>query len=244
MLIHTCYIHDDQMMPDHVPADATAIVLSVGGNDGLRMLGALQDVGMHPWRVTSKIMEIRGAFRARYEQMVCKVLSHGVPLIICNVYAPNHDASNIAVMGPGARVVASIGVRLINGVIASTARKHRLPLLDLFSAFNQTKDYANPIEPSVWGGDKISNNIIAALTYDPTSHRHATFRQRGYSADSFADSDEDCPRAPGDLTRAGVRTAPSAYNERFRRMDCGRTAVREASDGSCDSEVSCCEGSG
>ena len=228
----------------HVPADATTIVLSVGGNDGLRMLGALQNVGMHPWRVASKIMEIRGEFRARYEQMVCKVLSLGVPLIVCNVYAPNHDASDIAVMGPGARVVASIGVRLINGVIASTARKHRLPLLDLFNVFNQTKDYANPIEPSVWGGDKISSNIIAALTHNPASHRHATFRQRGYSADSFADSDEDCPRAPGDASRAGLRAAPSAYNERFRRLSGGRTAVRELSDGSYDSVASCSEGSG
>ena len=31
----------------HVPADATAIVLSVGGNDGLRMLGANFEQSMH-----------------------------------------------------------------------------------------------------------------------------------------------------------------------------------------------------
>jgi len=44
------------------------------------------------------------------------------------------------------------------------ASKLNLPVIDLYQTFTNPEDYANPIEPGVPGGDKITNNIIDIIT--------------------------------------------------------------------------------
>jgi hypothetical protein len=57
--------------------------------------------------------------------------------------------------------VAALGV--FNDVITRAAFARGLPLLDLRLICSRDEDFANPIEPSVRGGDKIAA-AIAELT--------------------------------------------------------------------------------
>jgi len=234
---------------ESVPDDSTVLVLSVGGNDGLQMLGMLQHEGMSVHRVISKIRSIFGEFRVRYEALLDKLLKDKpLPLIICTVYKPHFTDAG---MGSMTQLVSVLGVRVLNTVITRIAKKYRLPLIDLCTVFNKTKDYANPIEPSVWGGDKITNNILHVLdTHEFAQPRFVVYNAKEYSADGFPDGAAHCPRAHNDLTVADLKGYPatrSAYNEQFREYNeqlrgTGRGLIREEdsglSDESCDERMS------
>ena len=45
----------------------------------------------------------------------------------------------------------------------SEAALFGLPMIDIKTLFNDKEDYANPIEPSTQGGDKLSDVIIKVV---------------------------------------------------------------------------------
>lgn len=128
--------------------------------------------------------------------MIAKVLALNIPVAICNIYYPNFSERLI-------QFFASIGLRFVNGIIYSVAQKHNLPYLDLAYIFNDSKDYANPIEPvtsnfifnlfltlknkikqGIYGGDKLTNNIVKILkNYDFKKMKFEVFKDRIYSDD-------------------------------------------------------------
>ena len=78
-----------------LPADATHLVLSVGGNDAL---GASYLLGAGARTVGEAILmlaEAQDRFASDYERMLQAVLSRGLPTALCTIYdtppsAPNH----------------------------------------------------------------------------------------------------------------------------------------------------------
>lgn len=52
---------------------------------------------------------------------------------------------------------------MVNDVIISEAVRFGVPLIDIKSLFSSKEDYANPIEPSTQGGDKLSDTIIKVV---------------------------------------------------------------------------------
>ncbi len=139
-----------------VPADATALVLSCGGNDGLRALAQLRERGL--WTTGTTFF---AAFRRDYECMVDCALRPGLPLILCTIYQPQMGHH-----GWFTDTFISCGVRLLNRIIRAVAAEHALPLLDLWTIFDRRADYANPIEPGVPGGHKLVRNIVAWAVRD------------------------------------------------------------------------------
>jgi hypothetical protein len=70
--------------------------------------------------------------------------------------------------------VAALGV--FNDVITRAAFARGLPLLDLRLICSRDEDFANPIEPSVRGGDKIAAAIAElALAHDARRRRSDVF---------------------------------------------------------------------
>ncbi|HEX8508966.1 MAG TPA: hypothetical protein VF635_05650, partial [Propionibacteriaceae bacterium] len=59
--------------------------------------------------------------------------------------------------------LASTALTLLNDVITREAFRRGLPLIDLRVLCSEDADFANPIEPSVQGGQKISAAIAAFL---------------------------------------------------------------------------------
>ena len=142
------------------PADATHLVLSVGGNDAL----ANSDLLHAPVRSTAEALALFGRrlqrFRTDYEAAVDAVMKRPQPAIVCTIYEGDLPADE----APNARVALA----LFNDVILRTAFARRLSVIDLRLVCTERADYANPIEPSGSGGRKIAATVLAATRDDAT----------------------------------------------------------------------------
>ena len=140
-----------------VPASATHLALSVGGNDALMASGLLDE----PVYSSADALRLIGAsvheFETRYRAAVEACLARGLPLVLCTIY---HGAFPDADFR--ARVVVALAV--FNDAIVRTALARGLDVIDLRAVCDTPQDYANPIEPSSVGGAKIARalaNVVA-----------------------------------------------------------------------------------
>ncbi len=139
-----------------VPADASHLVLSVGGNDALGCSAVILHEPASSFReVLTRMEEIRSEFQRNYRSVLDTVLSHGTPLVVCTVY----DAI------PGVEAAELAGLCLFNDVILREAFRRGLAVIDLRLVCTDARDYAStsPIEPSVAGGFKIAEAISRAV---------------------------------------------------------------------------------
>jgi len=138
-----------------VPADATHVVLSVGGNDALMN----SDLLNLPVDSTAEALELFGArvaaFRASYVAALDGVLALARSTTVCTVYEGNLD--------PSWAPLARVALALFNDVILRCAFARRVDVIDLRLVCTDASDYANPIEPSGSGGKKIAGAILAAI---------------------------------------------------------------------------------
>ncbi len=158
-------------MPEQVPripADATHLVVSIGGNDALGCLDLL-DV---PARSTADALRLLGQavdrFEANYRSAVRLVLDRGLPATLCTIY-------NGAFEEPDLAARARVALMMFNDVILRVAFEHHASAIDLRLICNEKADYANPIEPSGQGGRKIAKAIVRATGIGPAGRHSATF---------------------------------------------------------------------
>jgi hypothetical protein len=139
-----------------LPADATHLVVSVGGNDGLRHIGLIEDGRYSAPEGFRWLADAQREFRRDYQEMLKAVLSAGKPAAVCTVY----DAV------PGLVAPAVTALSVFNDVILREAFRSGLPVLDLRMVCTEPGDYSamSPIEPSEAGGLKIVSGIAAILT--------------------------------------------------------------------------------
>ena len=134
-----------------LPGDATHLVVSAGGNDALGNMGLLSQRASSVAEALARLSDAQAEFRRSYDGMVRAVVAKGLPTALCTIYDANYPA-------PQKQVVVA-GLALFNDVITRAAFAHGLSLIDLRLICNQSADYANPIEPSVRGGEKIAAAI-------------------------------------------------------------------------------------
>ncbi len=134
-----------------LPLDATHFVVSAGGNDALAASGLLYPRCADVADALRLLAGAQEAFEARYRAMLERVLAAGLPTAICTIYDTPASA-------PDHRIVKA-ALALFNDRISRAAFAHGLPLIDLRLICAEDEDYANPIEPSVQGGDKIARAI-------------------------------------------------------------------------------------
>lgn len=143
------HVRDSQTL--FLPQDATILVLSVGGNDGLGVLPRLRG------DFVGTVSTFFSAFRVEYEALLDQLIAtHALPLIVCTIYKPQFPGWLLW-------LVSGVGLRLINRIICDAARARNLPILDLWEIFDQRADFANAIEPGVPGGHKIVKNLVAMI---------------------------------------------------------------------------------
>lgn len=132
-----------------IPADATHLVLSVGGNDALRHAELLEaSIGVD---VLARLADAAAAFAPRYEEMLASVHRRQLPLLVCTIYEGN--------MGGSLQKRAMGAVAVFNDRIQRAASRRGTPVLELRDVFTSPADYANPIEPSRAGGEKLARAI-------------------------------------------------------------------------------------
>jgi hypothetical protein len=151
-----------------VPADATHLVLSVGGNDALSSSDFLSAPARSTAEALSGLADIGERFERGYLAMLTDVLAHELPTAICTVYYPRFPDATL-------QKVAVAALTVFNDSIIRAAFAHGLPLLDLRLICNEEADYANPIEPSARGGEKIARAIADFVDLGPTGDSTEVF---------------------------------------------------------------------
>ncbi|MDB5309401.1 MAG: hydrolase family protein [Gemmataceae bacterium] len=149
-------VEDIALQLPRVPADATHLVLSIGGNDALGSGSLVREPAATVGEGLAVLGETLAGFRDKYAGMLRTVLALGKPLTVCTVY----DA--IPILSPAERV----GLGGFNDVILRTAVVAGIPVIDLRVICTHVDDYSplSPIEPSVVGGAKIADAIVRAVT--------------------------------------------------------------------------------
>lgn len=151
-----------------VPADATHLVLSVGGNDAL----ARSDFLMAPARSTAEVLsglaDIAEEFERTYLAMLGDVLALALPTAICTIYYPRFPDAAL-------QKVAVAALAVFNDCIIRAAFAGGLPLLDLRLICTEQADYANAIEPSERGGEKIARAIAGYVQRGSVGGRTGVF---------------------------------------------------------------------
>ena len=137
---------------ERLPADATHLVVSAGGNDALGNIGVLEDSSRSIADALTRLAAIGDGFGRGYRAMLGSVLDRGRPTALCTIYDPRYP-------DPRFQRLAVTGLVLFNDVITRAAFAHGLPVLDLRLICDDDADFANPIEPSAQGGDKIAAAI-------------------------------------------------------------------------------------
>jgi lysophospholipase L1-like esterase len=151
-----------------VPDDATHLVVSVGGNDALGSSDFLGAPARSTAEALSGLADIGDRFERGYLAMLTGVLAHGLPTAICTIYYPRFSDAAL-------QKVAVAGLTVFNDCIVRAAFAHGLSLLDLRLICTEEGDYANQIEPSSQGGEKIARAIAEFLEQDPAGGRTQVF---------------------------------------------------------------------
>jgi hypothetical protein len=139
-----------------LPLYASHLVVSVGGNDALGHAGVLEAKAKSVAEAVDRLATVREQFGRAYEAMLDWVLEHRLPTAVCTIY-------DSRIPEPRKRLVVT-ALCLLNDCITRAAFARDLPLIDLRLVCDQDEDYANPIEPSVRGGEKIAAAIAGLMT--------------------------------------------------------------------------------
>jgi hypothetical protein len=144
-------------------ADATHLVLSVGGNNALLAADILDTPVASTAEAFRLMADVREQFEAAYASAVDACLRLGLPLTVCTIYHgsfPDADFNRRA----------GIALAVFNDVIVQAALARALDVIDLRAVCTLPADFANPIEPSAAGGEKIARTVARLVTRQGTWH--------------------------------------------------------------------------
>ncbi len=142
---------------EKLPADATQLVLSVGGNNALQRQGLLQARAASVAEAMLQMAEAVSQFEAAYRKLITAILASSLPLVVCTIYNGNFDDARY-------RRISRSAIALFNDAILRTAVEYQLPAIDLRLVCARAEDFAKPIEPSSIGAARIAGAIAGVVT--------------------------------------------------------------------------------
>jgi lysophospholipase L1-like esterase len=143
-----------------IPADASHLVLSLGGNDVLGHIDLLDQRANSSAEVLDRFATAAARFETRYRAVIAALRTRRIAITVCTIYNgnfPNADYQRLA----------STALTVFNDAILRTAFENVLTVIDLRLICNTPSDYANPIEPSSQGGAKIAAAIARVTVLSP-----------------------------------------------------------------------------
>ena len=149
-------VEDVRKQASDVPADATHLFVSAGGNDALLNADVLQMRVSASAEVFDRLADSASAFEHHYRGMLQAVLELNKPTAVCTIYYPRIPEAF-------AQKIAVAALATFNDVIIRQAFLAGIPLIDLRLICNEDSDYANEIEPSKAGGRKIASVIARVV---------------------------------------------------------------------------------
>ena len=152
-----------------VPSDATHLILSCGGNDALGHAGLLEERASSVAECLDKFAGAGRQFERDYSGVVASLAARNLPAVVCTIYYPQFPDAVV-------QRLAVTALSVFNDCITRAAFSAGLPLIDLRLVCDGASDYANPIEPSARGGDKIARAVTRAVTeHDFAARRTSVF---------------------------------------------------------------------
>ena len=145
-----------------IPADATHLVLSVGGNDALMRADVLETPVASSAEAFLLLADAAADFERSYRAAVTAVLVRGLPLIVCAIYNASFPEADY-------QRCVQVAVAAYDDVIIRVATEHGLSVIDLRPVCCDPADYVLDIEPSAAGGARIAAAIFRAIT-EPDAH--------------------------------------------------------------------------
>jgi hypothetical protein len=149
-----------------LPSDATHLLLSVGGNNALMR----QDVLDKPVRSSAEAFTMLSRavqeFEASYRKAVAACMKYGLPLVVCTIYNGRFSDANY-------QQRVAVALAAFDDAIIRIGIEKQLKVIDLRLVCYKAEDYANSIEPSSVGGEKIAKAIARAVTEPAGTHRGA-----------------------------------------------------------------------
>ena len=138
-----------------LPTDITHAILSIGGNDALRIVSVLQQPSSTVGESMQVFTKIRLDFQKRYRDLIIKIKQKVNNLVICTV----HDCV------PDIEPRALTALALFNEIILKEAFSIGLSVIDLRLLCNEKGDYStvSPIEPSRQGAKKIVEQVVKII---------------------------------------------------------------------------------
>ncbi len=133
------------------------MIVSAGGNNALNHLHILSEKAQSAAEVLNRLADLSEEFQRQYHEMLQAILRHDLPVAICTVYYPRFP-------DPLLQRIAVAALTIFNDTIIREAFMAGAPLLDLRLICNEDADYANEIEPSAAGGEKITAAIMNVVT--------------------------------------------------------------------------------
>jgi hypothetical protein len=141
-----------------LPSGATQLVMSAGGNDALMQQHLLDTPVRSSAEALGMLAQAVAEFEVSYRRAVAACLQRKLPLVICTIYNGNFP-------DPAYRQRVAFALSGFNDAIIRTAIDHRLRVLDVRLLCRLPEDYANAIEPSSVGGNKIARAIVHCVSH-------------------------------------------------------------------------------
>jgi len=135
-----------------IPADATHVALSTGGNDALGHADLLDQQVETAAEALSLFADPLTAFAIEYAKVLNALRSTGLPIVACTVYNGNLPVEIAAAV--------EVAVATFDDTIQRLVRVAGFDVVELRSVCDQPEDFANPIEPSGIGGRKIAQALL------------------------------------------------------------------------------------
>ena len=134
-----------------LPADATHLAISAGGNDALRYSTILGQPARSIAEVLVTMSRIQAEFQQEYREMLAAVQRKQLPTVVCTIYDAIPDLPREALAA----------LSFFNDVILREAARAGVSVLDLRVLCREGADYSSlsPIEPSAVGGAKIAGAL-------------------------------------------------------------------------------------
>jgi hypothetical protein len=132
-----------------LPTDATHLVISAGGNNALGEAHVLEQTVRSMADALELLAGVRERFRATYAAMLDETLRRRLHTAVCTIYEPRFPELPSEESPPRPSP--------LNDASTREAFTRRLDCLDLRVLCDDDRDFANPIEPSVQGGEKIAS---------------------------------------------------------------------------------------
>jgi hypothetical protein len=140
----------------HLPSDATHVIVSTGGNDALRDVGILTEQAGTVAEALWKLGQVISRFEHRYVAMLRKVRARTPQALVCTIYNANFGDTHL-------QLITGTALAVFNDVIIRAAWAAACPIIELRTVCDEPEDYANQIEPSARGSDKIAAAVLRAL---------------------------------------------------------------------------------